>query len=194
MGGRVGSGRSKPADHVALLRGINVGGNNPVPMVALAELFERAGCHRVRTYIQSGNVLFRADRALAAAIPTRIQDALARRLGIEVPVITRTAEQLRAVVRDNPLAADGLDPARLHVAFLAAPPPADRVASLDPDRSPPDRFAVRGREIYLHCPNGMARTKLSGAYFDRQLATVSTVRNWNTVRKLLAMIEASDGW
>jgi uncharacterized protein (DUF1697 family) len=173
--------------HVALLRGINVGGKHILPMAALAALFTEAGCADVRTYVQSGNVVFRAPPALARRIPQAVAAALREGFGIAAPVLTRSAAELRAVAEGNPFLAEGADPARLHVAFLQERPDAARVAALDPARSPPDAFRVQGREVYLLCPNGFARTKLSTAWFDSRLATTSTVRNWNTVRKLLAL-------
>jgi uncharacterized protein (DUF1697 family) len=170
--------------HVALLRGINVGGKNLLPMKDLVALFRAAGCTDVASYIQSGNVIFRAAPALAGRVATLVTKAVADRFRFHVPVVVRTAEDIRHVSEGNPLLRAGADPEKLHVAFLADLPTAAQVAGLDLDRSPPDRFEVRGREIYLHCPNGMARTKLTNQYFDSKLATTSTVRNWRTVLKL----------
>ncbi len=173
--------------HVALLRGINVGGKNKLPMKDLAAMFADAGCDDVRTYIQSGNVVFRARQALARRVSSVISQAIADRFGFEVPVITRTAAEMEKVVASNPFLRTGVDSAKLHVAFLAKRPTTANVAKLEPDRSPPDEFTVQGREIYLHRPGGMARTKLTNAYFDGKLGTTSTMRNWNTVLKLLEL-------
>jgi uncharacterized protein (DUF1697 family) len=98
-------------------------------------------------------------------------------------VLLRTAEELGETIRNNPFLAAGAPENWLHVLFLASQPDAQRVAALDPLRSPPDAYAVRGREIYLQCPNGVGNTKLTNAYFDSRLATVSTGRNWRTVCK-----------
>lgn len=170
--------------HVALLRGVNVGGKNRLPMKELAALFEAAGCTGVRTYIQSGNVVFRADARTAKGLAGTVEAAITRRFGFTAPVVLRRADALDAVLHRNPFLAEGVDPVALHVAFLAEPPAAARVKALDPQRSPPDRFAVRGAEVYLCCPNGMGRSKLTTAWLDASLATTSTVRNWNTVRTL----------
>ena len=178
----------KPETHVALLRGINVGGKNKLPMKTLAGLFEAAGCADVRTYIQSGNVVYRASAAVAKRAPDLVARSLVEELGLAVPVVARTAAELRRVEAGNPFLAEGADPKQLHVAFLVKKPTAAQVLALDPDRSPPDRFVVIGREIYLSCPNGMARTKLTNAYLDRALGTTTTVRNWNTVRALVGML------
>jgi uncharacterized protein (DUF1697 family) len=172
---------------IALLRGINVGGKNLVPMKELAALFAAAGCSEVATYIQSGNVIFRAPAKLAPKLPAQLTKAIEARFGCRVPVVVRTAGELRRVAEENPFLRERADPDALHVAFLADEPAAARVAALDPKRSPTDRYLVRGREIYLHCPDGLARTKLTNQYFDSQLATTSTVRNWRTVLKLLEL-------
>jgi uncharacterized protein (DUF1697 family) len=176
----------EPAEiQVALMRGINVGGKNKLPMRDLAALFTEAGCAAVTTYIQSGNVVCRASRALARELPAVIEGAIHQRFGLKVPLVLRSAAELAEIVRGNPFPGAAAD--TLHVAFLAAAPNPSQVAGLDPQRSPPDEFAVQGREIYLCFKNGVARSKLTNAYFDTKLATTTTVRNWRTVLKLLDM-------
>ncbi len=176
--------------YLALLRGINVGGKNKLPMKDLAELFAAAGCSDVRTFIQSGNVIFntnpRAAQGLADLITRRIEESA----GYRIPVVLRTAEELGAAIRGNPFIAAGADEKTLHVYFLSTLPNAREVAALDPERSLPDTFAVRGREIYVQLPNGMARTKLTNAYFDSRLSTTSTARNWSTVLKLYELMRS----
>ena len=146
---------------VALLRGINMGGRNLLPMMDLARLFEEAGCAGVRTYIQSGNVLFTASRARAEKLPGLIASGIADRFGYRIPVLLRTAAELGETIRQNPYVQAGAPEKWLHVLFLASQPDAQRVAALDPLRSPTDAYAVRGREIYLQCPNGVGNTKLT---------------------------------
>jgi len=175
--------------YLALLRGINVGGNNKLPMDALRDLFVAAGCRDVRTYIQSGNVIFRADPNVVASLPTAVTTRIADRFGFRAPVMLRTAAQLDDVIRHNPFVAEGAAAATLHVLFLADLPQARRVADLDPDRSPPDAFMARGQEVYLRLPHGAARTKLTNAYVDATLATTSTGRNWRTVTTLRALMD-----
>ena len=175
----------KAAVHIALLRGINVGGRNRLPMQRLVSIFEAAGCGNVRTYIQSGNVVYEAGPALARRVPLLVAGILAERFGINSPVLSRTATELHKVVASNPFLKARAEERELGVAFLEKRPTAARVAALDPERSPPDAFSVRGREIYLRMPNGVARTKLTNAWFDSALATTSTVRNWRTTLKLL---------
>lgn len=173
------------ARHVALLRGINVGGKNKLPMAALVDLFEAAGCRNVATYIQSGNVVFDATAPVARRVSEVITQALMETHGLRVPVVTRTAAELSAVAANNPFAPH--DVSNVHVMFLQDTPDRKAVAGLDPGRSPGDIFIVQGREIYMHLPNGVGRSKLTNDYFDRQLRTVSTGRNWNTLLKLIEL-------
>lgn len=174
---------------IALLRGINVGGKNPLPMKELVRIFENAGSRNVRTYIQSGNVIFEAPSG-AQKVSEAVTRDIEKHYGYRVPVILRTSEQLQKTIRENPFLAAGTDEKALHVYFLADVPSANCCASLDPTRSAPDSFQVRGREIYLHLPKGMGRTKLTNAYFDSKLSTVCTARNWATVLKLAELMAA----
>jgi len=173
--------------HVALLRGVNVGGNM-LPMKDLAGILADAGCTDVRTYIQSGNAIFRAADGVLEGLPDRITGRIAKRFGYQIPVILRTTEQLRETIRHNPFLKAGAEEKMLHVFFLADLPKAQDVGSLDPKRSPPDTFVVRGRDIYVNFPNGLARSKLTNNYFDSKLSTTSTARNWRTVLKLFELM------
>jgi uncharacterized protein (DUF1697 family) len=176
--------------YVALLRGINVGGKRTIPMKRLVEVFVAAGCKEVRTYIQSGNVVFRAPPALASKLSSVLPRAIAKATGFDVPVVIRSADELKAAVKRNPFSKKGTDAELCHLMFLADLPEAARVKKLDPSRSPPDELVVVGRDVYLRLPNGAARSKLTNAYFDSALATVSTLRNWRTVLTLLEMTAA----
>ena len=176
--------------YVALLRGVNVGGRNKLPMAGLRDVCTEAGCAAVQTYIQSGNVVFEAAQDLAERVPEIVSIAIRRRFGFETAVVVRSKEELRQVVASNPLDTSA-DPRFLHVAFLENSPGADAVARLDPERSPPDVFEVRGGNVYLHYPNGVARSKLTNEYLAAQLQTVSTTRNWRTVLALLEMVNAT---
>jgi uncharacterized protein (DUF1697 family) len=177
------------AKYVALLRGVNVGGKNLLPMKDLAQIFIEAGCADVRTYIQSGNVIFRAAGSVLEELPGRVMQRITERFGYRTPIILRTVDQVDKAIRNNPFAKAGAPGNTLCVLFLEDLPSAERVRNLDPARSPPDAFFVAGREIYLHFPNGMARSKLTNAYFDSKLATTSTARNWNTVLKLFDLVK-----
>lgn len=182
------------ATHIAFLRGINVGGKNKLSMRSLVEIFVQTGCQDASTYIQSGNMIFRASQSIAAQVPKRVAQEIAKHFGYNTPVVVRTADQLRHAFTNNPfLSAEAAAPEDiLHVMFLADQPSSDRIASLDPQRSQPDEFIVKSNplagEIYLKLPSGVAKTKLTNAYFDSKLRTVSTLRNWRTVGKLVDLL------
>lgn len=157
-------------------------------MPELAAIFADAGCEDVRTYIASGNVVYRAAPALAARIPGLVEEAIRKGHGFDCPVVGRSAAELDTIVAGNPFADAALsDPKTVHVAFLRDRPAKSKVSALDPDRSPPDTFVVKGREVYLHYPQGSARSKLTNHWLDTRLGTVSTSRNWRTVVKLREM-------
>ena len=174
--------------HVALLRAINVGGRNALPMKDLVALCEAEGCRDVATYIQSGNVVFNATPAVAKKVPEALRRAIAAHAKLDVPVIVRDAAALAAIVRANPYLKTGVDPAELHVGFLASTPTAAHVAGLDPRRSPPDEFIVNGGEVYFRFPKGVGKTKLTVTYFDAKLATTITLRNWRTIGALMGLL------
>ena len=185
------AGASSPMKAVALLRGINVGGKHLLPMKELAALFTAEGCTSVRTYIQSGNVVFGSNEAKPDELADRIALKIAQQFGFTCPVILRTAAELADTLRQNPFLTPGVDQNALHVYFLAQAPNAEHAAALDPGRSMPDRFVLHNRDIYLHLPNGMGRSKLTNAYFDSKLHTVSTARNWRTILTLHDMLQQS---
>jgi uncharacterized protein (DUF1697 family) len=175
--------------YLALLRGVNVGGKNKLPMSDLVDICIEAGCKNVRTFIQSGNVIFNTNARSRAQLPGKITALIAERFGYRIPVTLRTLEKLSAVVANNPFLEQGGSEDALHVLFLADVPNPDVVAGLDPERSPGDAFLVRGQEIFLKLSNGAADSKLTNNYFDKKLGTISTGRNWRTVTKLLELMK-----
>jgi len=171
---------------VALLRGINLGAARRVAMSDLRACLEGLGYEDVETLLQSGNAVYRSDEG-AAASERRIERALLEQTGLEIPVAVRTARQLAAVVRRNPLRAHATDPKRHHVIFLSAKPSAARAASLAPGEYEPERFELHGRELYVWWPDGVHRARLTLPAIERRLGVVGTARNWNTVEKLAAL-------
>lgn len=156
-------------------------------MTDLSATFEASGATRVRTYIQSGNVLFDVPDGKLEDVVAAVAGRVSARLDSKITVAARSAARLRAIAADHPFQAIAADPRQMHVGFLREQPSPEAVARLDPDRSPPDRLVVRDCEVYLLLPNGVARTKLSNAYFDSVLGIPSTFRNWRTVRTLATM-------
>ena len=183
------SAKSTASTDVALLRGINVGGKHKMPMKDLVEVCTGCKCADVRTYIQSGNVVFTAQASAVKKLAAELEKQLELRFGFAVPVVVRDREQMAHVVRSNPFLKAGKPEKTLHVSFLASEPSAEAIAGLDPNRSPGDEFRVVGSEIYFHFPNGAGNTKLTSAYLDSRLKTVGTARNWATVLQLAAMME-----
>ncbi|MFO0553471.1 MAG: DUF1697 domain-containing protein [Polyangiaceae bacterium] len=183
--------------HVALLRAVNVGSKRKVPMADLIGVFEDAGAESAKTYIQSGNVLFRppsgkkgSTASLATFIRT-VEAALLARFGFAIPVVVRTQADLVRIVRDNPFLARGLPPEKLHLGFLGHAPAEERVARFDTSRSPGDEAVISGAELYLHMPNGVGNSKLTTPWLEKSLGTTVTVRNWRTVTALAALATAA---
>jgi uncharacterized protein (DUF1697 family) len=173
--------------YVALLRGVNVGGQRRLAMDELRDLFVSEGAQAVETYLQSGNVIFRSGAA-----PTRLVANLERKIGSKlgagVSIIVRTPTELAKVLAQNPFARGGADTGRLHVTFLSKTPVRSRVSQLERVTTGADRFAVAGRQVYLYCPNGYGRTKLSNAFLERRLEVEATTRNWRTVTELAELV------
>lgn len=185
-----GASEESAVAHVALLRGVNVGGKNLLPMKDLCALFTKAGCLRVRSYIQSGNVVFCAPAGEVEDIAAAMEIVIERKFGFRPVIVVRSAKGLANVLASNPFLKDGsarVNEGALHVGFLAKAPPARQVEALETDRSPGDSFKVIGSEVYLHLPGGVARTKLTNAWFDSVLKTTCTVRTWRTVKRLAEM-------
>ena len=174
--------------YVALLRGINLRQHNKISMAELRELFLALGCEDVATYVQSGNVVFKSSATGTTALMQSIEERITRDLGLDVRVLVRTKRELAKIVAGNPFA--DRDPAKLHVTFLADAPDRARVQELGTKDAGADELRVAGREVYLHCPNGYGRSKLSNAWFETQLGVAATTRNWRTVTKLAELVGA----
>ena len=176
-----------PAKYVAMLRGINVGGNNMLPMKDLAAIFQKAGCKNVRTYIQSGNVVFECATSIAR-LQTAVGAAIEKKFGFNPPLVLRQAEDLEKILRENPFLKAGEKEDELHVVFLSQEPTPEATARLEQNRVAPDEFVVRGKEIYLRLPNGAGRSKLAVVPSHPKFGVVATARNWRTVNKLFEMM------
>lgn len=177
---------------VGLLRGVNVGRGNRLPMADFRTSVAGLGYTDVATYVQSGNVVFRDGRdavgeADEATIAARLRAVLADSHGLSVPVVVRTAAELAAIDGSHPLDDGTVDPKLLHVAFLSgAPAPAD-IDRIDATEWLPDRWVLEGRHLFLAYPNGSARSKMTIDRFERAWGVTATARNLNTVARLVAM-------
>ncbi|NED99046.1 DUF1697 domain-containing protein [Phytoactinopolyspora halotolerans] len=181
--------------HVALLRGINVGGHASIAMSDLRDVVASLGHTDVATYIQSGNVLFTTDRSDTSALASELEAAVAQRLGVSARVHVLSRDELARVVADNPYP-DETNPKALHAVVLAGEPTAadlDRVAAANEQaaaRGGSEAATVVGHVLYLHLPDGIGRSKLAAQLTRTGAAgTHGTARNWATMTKLLAMCD-----
>jgi uncharacterized protein (DUF1697 family) len=175
---------------VLLLRGINIGPRNRVPMAELRACLEEAGFEDVRTYVQSGNVVLES-KMKPKETARQVERLIAERFGLEIAVVVRTRAQLARIVERNPLGDVADEPKRYQVSFLDGPLPAASRRKLEEARAEPERLVVDGREIYAWHPAGVARSKLWATLAGRGLGVTATARNWTTVRALLEMLDAS---
>jgi len=170
--------------YVALLRGINVGGRNRVAMTDLRGLLEGLGYGDVRTHLQSGNAVLSASSRSGTAVGKAVEEAVAAELGLQIRVVVRSAAQLASVIAADPLGEVSTDHSHYLVAFCDKPVPPSVATDLVAADYAPEELAVVGSEVYLWLPHGVQDSRLAKALTDRRLGGTSTMRNWNTVRKL----------
>jgi uncharacterized protein (DUF1697 family) len=171
---------------IALLRGVNVGGNRKLPMKELVTLMEGAGFRSVRTYIQSGNVVFASPRGTARALATQIGQLIARKFGFEPQVLVIGAAELATAVRGNPFPQGQENHKALHVFFLSETPVKPDIDLLEKVKAGKEGFALQGGVFYLYTPESFPDSKLA-ARVEKALGVPATARNWRTVRQLLDM-------
>jgi uncharacterized protein (DUF1697 family) len=188
------------ASHVALLRGINVGGRNKVPMADLREVVTSLGHTGVTTYIQSGNVLFSTADSDTAELAAALESAIAKRFGIWASVVVLSRDELARVLAGNPFP-DEPNPRLVHVVFLTAKPPQDlldRIAAAESAaaaKGSRDTVQASGQALFLHTPDGFGTSELAQAVFRiigapakrQKQALAATARNWATATKLLSL-------
>jgi uncharacterized protein (DUF1697 family) len=171
--------------YVSLLRGINVGGNKKIKMDKLRSSLEALGLEQVKTYIQSGNVVFKSSRISPVALSRKIENIILEDFGFSVSVISRTADEIENTIASNPfLTQPGIDPEKLHVAFLLEAPSPAASKKLAELTLAPDQSHCRGKEVYFYFPNGVSGSSLWKHPLDRVLSVEVTMRNWRTVNTL----------
>jgi uncharacterized protein (DUF1697 family) len=170
---------------VALLRGINVSGQKRIAMADLRKTCEAVGLTDVRTYLQSGNLVFGASQSDPRKLSAAVRDRIAKDFGHDVNVLVLLARELARVAKANPLwpGSNG-DGALFHATFLFEPVSADRFRNLPLPARSGEQATLVGQVIFLHCPHGYGRTKLNNAYFEKVLGVPATTRNWRTVMAL----------
>ena len=173
--------------YIALFRGINVGGKHILPMKELVAELEGLGLQDIKTYIQSGNVIFRSKVTDTAQLCGKISAAVKKGHGFEPQVLLLDSAALDKAIRGNPYPEAEVAPNTLHLNFLAAIPPKPDLNALEKIRAENERYYLAQDVLYLHAPDGIGRSKLA-AGMERLLGVPLTSRNWNTVRKLKDMI------
>jgi uncharacterized protein (DUF1697 family) len=176
--------------YAVLLRAVNVGGNNKVPMARLRELAVDLGYTDVATYVQSGNLIVTANTTKPAEVERAVAAAILDDLGVDVAVIARTRKELAAVIAANPFEEIADDPKRLLVNFLTGQPSTEALEALDRAEFLPERYEFGDRCVYQWFPDGVGRSKLAAAPWDRRLGVRGTGRNWRTVLTLVDMLDA----
>jgi uncharacterized protein (DUF1697 family) len=174
---------------VILLRGINVGKTRSLPMKELVAILESLGLERVRTYIQSGNVVAEPARAVSPHLADEIAQAVEDRKGFRPQVLVLTNVDLDRAGRENPFPEAEAEPRKLHLFFLADTPESPDLEAIEAIKAESERFVLTDRVFYLHAPDGFGRSKLA-ANAEKLLGVPVTVRNWRTVKKLREMAEA----
>ncbi len=175
--------------YIALLRGINVSGKNKIRMPDLKSLYESLGLVGVKTYIQSGNVIFEASNYNKASLSTVIENAIAKNFNIETAILIKAENEWATIIKNNPYAKnDNKDISKLHVTFLLGESSEEAINKLERVQSKEDTLKVINDVVYLYCPNGYGRTKLSNNFIERILQVPATTRNFKTVCALYAQI------
>jgi uncharacterized protein (DUF1697 family) len=175
--------------YISILRGINVGGQKQIRMDDLKALYESMKFKDVITYIQSGNVIFKTDiKKSIDEISGLIEKAIYLKDKFHVPLIIRPVEEMFQIVAANPfLDEDGIKTDKIHVTFLSEKPKFINSEIINHLDFSPDRFKIIEKEIYLYCPEGYGKSKLSNNFFESKLKVTATTRNWSTVNKLVEM-------
>ena len=180
--------------YVALLRGINIGPNKRIRMDDLRKSFESLGFKQVQTYIQSGNVVFKAGKSSPAALGKKIEAQIVKDFGFSASVIVTTADELGRTIATNPfLKQRGIDAEKLHVTFLSETPAAPALKKLAEYTIAPDQSRCVASTIYLYLPNGFSASSLFRVPWEKALGVVTTTRNWRTANALHQMCEECEG-
>jgi uncharacterized protein (DUF1697 family) len=176
--------------YISMLRGVNVGGKK-MEMEKLRQIYESMGFKNVRSYIQSGNVLFEYSKMNDLALSQKIEKQILKAFGMEVPVLIRTDREIRSIIEKNPYSKK--DPSKLHVTFLRSEPIQDPpLEEIKEVKDSAEEFAILGREVYLFLPKGYGTSKLTNTFFERKLNVSATTRNWRTVNTFVSMMKRAE--
>lgn len=175
--------------YVVLLRGINVGGRNKIKMIDLKSMFESLNFKNVKTYIQSGNVVFDYEITDIIKLTSFIEVKITNTFGFFVKVIVRNEQEFRSIINNNPYVnGPNIKLDKLHVVLMSDIPDTKLVLSLEIKKEDNEKFLISSREIYMYCPNGYGKTKLNNVMFEKKLNTACTTRNWKTMNNIMRYI------
>src|SRR5579864_4088653 len=176
---------------VSMLRGVNVGAHNRVKMDDLRVLYQSLKFEDPRTYVQSGNILFRTKEKPTQELAKKIQAAIARKCGCNPDVILRTTAELKKAIEGNPFAKRrDIEPGKLLVSFLSTEPGPEAESTIAKlNESHKEELHLKGRELYIYFPDGAGRSKLPWSSLEKLFKVTGTARNWNSVTKMLEMAE-----
>ncbi|HYM74394.1 MAG TPA: DUF1697 domain-containing protein [Candidatus Dormibacteraeota bacterium] len=175
---------------ISMLRGVNVGPHNRIKMDELRVVYESLKLEDPRTYIQSGNIIFRTREKKTAQLALKIQSAIEKKFKCRPDVILRTTEELREAIAASPFAdRPNLEPGKILVTFLSAEPPREAHDSLSSLKKFPEEVHLKGRELYIYFPNGAGKSKLPWSSVEKLLKVTGTARNWNSVTRMMEMAE-----
>lgn len=165
-------------------------GHNKIRMVDLASLYKKLGFKDAVTYIQSGNVIFTNPGQSKTQVADTIERAIQQVFKFKIPVVIRTVDEFRNIVRNNPfLSENNFDPSKLAVIFLPKEPTEEQSDKVRNINYPPDKFLISSREIFIYCPNGFGKTKLYTNFFESKIKVIGTARNWKTINTILEIAE-----
>ncbi len=176
-----------------MLRGVNVVGRNKIKMDELRALYLSLKFEDARTFIQSGNVIFRTRARNSPALIKKIRDAIELKFGFRPEVILRTADELRAAIAASPFAGRDLHPSKVLLTFLATAPGPDVHAGLPALKKYPEEVHLVSHHLYIYFPNGVGQADLPWSQVEKLMKTPGTARNWNSVTKMLAIAEEMEG-
>jgi len=177
--------------HIALLRAVNLSGHNAIKMAVLREFAENLGFENVRTFIQSGNLIFQSNNLAGAELEQRLEAESAKRLGLQTDFVVRTCDELKRIIEQNPLPEHAkLQASRFVVVFLKKPYVAKDFQALQEAGKGSETVRGAGKEVYIAYPNGIHESRLTLSVVEKTLGTRSTGRNWNTVLKLAVLANA----
>jgi len=172
--------------YISILRGINVSGQKKIKMSGLKSLYDSLGFHNVETYIQSGNVIFESSDKNISKLKKSIEDAIQKKYIFNVSVEIRTKLEFKKIIKNSPFGSIDLktDGTKVLVTFLANKPTKECVTDVLKYVKLPEKLVVKGKEVYLYCPNGYGKSKLSNTFLEKKLGVEATTRNWKSVQKL----------